>query len=54
MTRADFASAEGSYAKALALQPDNATANYNMASVKIKLGKAEEALPYAQKAEAKD
>ena len=54
MTQGDFANAEASYSKALALQPDNAVANYNMASVKIKLGKAEEALPFAQKAQATD
>ena len=36
--------------KALAQDPENAVANYNMASVKIKLGKPREALPFAQKA----
>src|SRR5208283_3751528 len=40
MARSDFAGAEGALGKALALDPENAVANYNMASVKIKLGKA--------------
>jgi tetratricopeptide (TPR) repeat protein len=50
MARGDFASAETTLTKALAQDPDNAVAIYNMASVKIKLGKPREALPFAQKA----
>ena len=45
-----FVNAETTLTKALSLDPENAANNANMASVKVKLGKAREALPFAQKA----
>jgi tetratricopeptide (TPR) repeat protein len=50
MARGDFSGAETTLTKALAQDPENPVAIYNMASVKIKLGKPREALPFAQKA----
>jgi tetratricopeptide (TPR) repeat protein len=54
IARGDFASAETVLTRALAQDPENPAAVYNMASVKIKLGKAREALPFAQKAVEKE
>jgi tetratricopeptide (TPR) repeat protein len=48
-TSGDFKSAEGLFQRALGVR-DDATTNYNMATVKIELGKPQDALKYAQRA----
>jgi tetratricopeptide (TPR) repeat protein len=54
IARNDYANAEATLAKSLALEADNVVANYSMAAAKIKLGKAREALPFALKAVEKE